>query len=328
MQTTSTYKALQVTKFDQLVELKQLDIPKPAKNQVLVKIEYASLNPVDIKFMKGLLKSKEPPFTVGNEGSGVVVEVGPELEISHKVGDRVVVVTTGTYAEYVLAQSGDVFPILAENSFEESASTWTNPMTVMVMTENEVLKGGHKAVIHSAGASALGKMLIRHMKEIGVKTINLVRKEDYIKELKELGADYVLNMNDPKFEEDLAKIAKEIEATLCFECVGGELSGKILNAMPIGGQLVMYGTLSSPVITSLPIAAFQAGKKSIRGFVMPQTWFGWNVQQRQEAMGKCQSKLKTSLKTDVAKVFKLEEFKDALEFYGANASQGKVLLRP
>jgi len=229
----------------------------------------------------------------------------------------------GTWAEYALIQSEDAIPVPAENTFEEAASSWVNPATVVKMIEAEVKKGGHKAVIHSAGASALGKMLIRELKEAGVKSINLVRREEYIKELKDLGADYVLNIKDKDFEENLKKIANEESATICFEAVGGEFTGKILNAMPPGSHLLMYGHLESENV-QISVGALFA-KKVVRGFTIPQ--HEGSPEEKQELGNKIQRKLKTTLKTEVVKVYGFEEVKEALEFYEKNASKGKVLLR-
>jgi len=231
----------------------------------------------------------------------------------------------GTWAEYALINSEDAIRVPAENTLEEAASSWVNPATAVLMIKDEVIKGGHKAVIHSAGASALGKMLIKELKEAGVKSINLVRREEYIQELKNLGADYVLNIKDKDFEEKLKKIANDESATICFEAVAGELTGKILNAMPPGSHLVMYGLLETGNI-QISVMALLA-KKVLRPF-----WLGWslrgkNPEEKQELGDKIQKKLKTTLKTEVAKVYGFEEVKEALEYYGKNASKGKVLLK-
>jgi len=71
------------------------------------------------------------------------------------------------------------------------------------MIQDEGKKGEHKAVLHSKRASALGKMLIRELKEVGVKSINLVKRDEYIQELKDIGADYVVNIKDKDFEANL-----------------------------------------------------------------------------------------------------------------------------
>jgi len=274
--------------------------------------------------LKGYYSQSPPPLTPGLEGSGIIVEIGPDCNIPHKVGDRVAVHGFGTWAEYALINSENAFPVPAENTLEEAASSWVNPATVVLMIQDEVKKGGHKAVIHSAGASALGKMLIRALKEVGVKSINLVRKDEYIQDLKDLGADYVLNIKDKDFEANLKKIAAEESATICFEAVGGELTGKILTAMPPGSDLLMYGALESGNL-QISVGALFA-KKVVRSFYLGGH-VGENPQDKQELGKRIQEKLKTTLRTEVARVFGFEEVNEALEFYEKNMSKGKVLLK-
>lgn len=110
---------------------------------------------------------------------------------------------------------------------------------------NYAKKHDVKAVIHTAASSSLGRMMVRYFKKEGIKLINVVRKDQYIDELKAEGADYVLNSTSDKFEEELAEIAQKEEATLCFEAVAGSFSGTILKAMPYKSTLLVYGFLSS-----------------------------------------------------------------------------------
>ena len=325
----TTYRTIQVIKFGEPLAVKELPIPTPGKNQLLVKIAYAPINPSDISATKGFYDTgKQPPFTPGFEGSGVIVEVGPELLVQHKVGDRVSVIGVGTWGEYVLIDSYSAFPISQENSLEEAASHWVNPATATLMIEEEVVKGNHKAVIHTAGASALGRMLIRYLKEIGVKSINIVRKDEYIKELQELGADYVLNSTAPDFEVTLKKIANEESATLCFEAVGGALFGKVVSAMPPKSHVLSYGALESGSISGVAVPDLLFNQKVLRGFWLTALAKSYNLKQLQELGAKCQLKLKTTLKSEINKIFKYEEVNEALEYYKKFASKGKILFHP
>jgi len=173
----TTYLAIQVFKFEEPPKLTSLDIPTPGPNKLLVKIEFAPVNPIDFLIAKGHVPTGfQLPFTLGYEGSGTVVEVGPDCKIAFKSGDRVsVVAVAGTWAEYAVIDSDDAYPIAPENTFEEAACHWVSPGTTLLMVE-EVVKGEHKACIQSAAASAVGKMFIRTLKDLSIKSINLVRR--------------------------------------------------------------------------------------------------------------------------------------------------------
>lgn len=329
MAESRTFRALRVIKAGELPVVENLEVPTPGKNQILVRIHFAPINPSDLMNAKGLYPSgQQIPFTPGFEGSGVVEAVGTDLLLPHKVGDRVSVIGQGTWGEYVLLESHYAVPILPENTLEEAASHFVNPCTVICMVEEEVLKGGHKAVIHTAGSSALGRMLIKYLKQAGVKSINIVRKDDYKQELLDIGADYVLNSSDPEFTENLKKISHEVNATLCFEAVGGDLFGKVLSAMPRGSHVLSYGALESPVLNGITVKDVLFSQKTVRGFWLSSFFGTYSDQQKGELLRKSQLNLKTSLKSDVSKVFKYEQYADAVAYYNLHSSKGKILFSP
>ena len=86
-----TMKALVLEEFGGTPTLKDVPVPKPKYNEVLIKIEYAPLNPMDLSFLKGYYSSvKKLPVTIGFEGCGTVVASGgnhlerkKETEIFH-----------------------------------------------------------------------------------------------------------------------------------------------------------------------------------------------------------------------------------------------------
>lgn len=55
--------------------------------------------------------------------------------------------------------------------------------------------------------------------------INIVRKEEQVKILKDMGAKHVLNSTDTDFNEQLKTLAKKLRATVCFEAIGGPMTG-------------------------------------------------------------------------------------------------------
>jgi len=72
-----TMKALVLEEFGGTPILKDVPVPKPKYNEVLIKIEYAPLNPMDLSFLKGYYSSvKKLPVTIGFEGCGTVVASG------------------------------------------------------------------------------------------------------------------------------------------------------------------------------------------------------------------------------------------------------------
>ena len=308
--------------------LEDVPLQKPGKNQVVVKIEYFMLNPYSIYIMHGYIPN-DPPSSkfVSGEGSGTVVAVGEDLKIPFKVGDRVQVQNAGSLAQYKVTESEDVYLIKDDLPFEEAACHYVNPMTIQSMgiVTN---KGNHKAVIHTAGTSDLGKLLVRYFKLKGIKTINVVRRDDFTEELKKDGADYVLNQTDPDFDAKLKEVAQKEQATLAFDAIGGDFTERVVSAQPPGSVCHVYGMLSGKnAVSSISIGNLFQGK-TVTGLSVG-AYFNElkRTGETRKAVEEVHSLLSTTFRSHINKVFKLEEFLDAIAYYNQNASKGKVLVK-
>lgn len=84
--------------------------------------------------------------------------------------------------------------------------SFVNPLTALAMLE-KTQAGGHKAIVHTAAASSLGRMLNRLFNSEGIPIINIVRREEQVELLKKEGAKHILNSETPNFEADLKKLS-------------------------------------------------------------------------------------------------------------------------
>lgn len=163
-------------------EVKEIPVPKPNVNEILVKIEVAPINPADLSFMKGYYSSqKKLPVTIGSEGSGICVDAGPDEYSQSLIGKKVSILVEkgqhGCFAEYAVADSLQAIPFPDHYSFVEGASGLVNPLSVMLMLK-KVQERKDKAVVSNPGASALGRMLYRLMKFYDIPVINIVRRKE------------------------------------------------------------------------------------------------------------------------------------------------------
>ena len=139
-------------------------------------------------------------------------------------------------------------PLLPEHSAKDGASSFVNPMTALSMVEVMKLEG-HSALVHTAAASNLGQMLIKICQADGVDLVNIVRREEQVKILKDLGAKYVVNSSSDSFMKDLTDAIHATGATLAFDATGGgELASQILSAMEAAaartpGTYSIYGSI-------------------------------------------------------------------------------------
>jgi NADPH2:quinone reductase len=316
---------------DHSLKVEEIEFPHVGDDKVLIKIEAAAINPSDVLYVEGkYMFISKPPFPAGFEGSGTVVQVGKNQTHRFKAGDRVCVAVqsseTGTWSEYVLAPGEDVFPLHADISFEEAAGHFINPATAWFMLQ-EVQEEGHKAIVHSVGASALGKMLIKLFKEYGIKTINLVRRDEAKDELYKIGADYVLNLKDNDFDHKFEEVVKKEHPTKLFDAIGGDFTLKMLRMLPQGSVIDVYGFLSGQSV--IPVTSYDLTEgKTLKSFYLGNIYKGLSLEEKKKLSENTQKMLKTTLKSDIGKVFPLDQVAEAVEYSQKFPSKGKVLIKP
>ncbi|GMM93219.1 zinc-binding dehydrogenase [Qipengyuania sp. MTN3-11] len=226
------------------VEIAETSFPEPTGNQVLVKMEAAPINPSDLAILTGaadfenadyspgkVVARMPEPFNsgqkarhgkrlpAGNEGAGTVVAAGNSDIAKGLMGQRVACVPGSAYAEYAIADAAMCLP-LGDHSAEDGASSFVNPMTALGFVENARMDG-QKAILHTVGASNLGLMLERICQEDGMALVNIVRKDEQVKLLKDAGAQWVVNSSDGDFMEQLRAGIDATGAFYGFDPIGG-----------------------------------------------------------------------------------------------------------
>ena len=186
---------------------------------------------VPAKFMPALKTRVNKDTPVGNEGAGTVVAAGSSAAAQALMGKMVAVIGGGTYRQYHCVNVKSCLELKEGTTAKEGASSFVNPLTALAMVET-MRAEGHKAIIHAAAASSLGQMLNRICMADGIDLINIVRKEEQEKLLRDMGAKYVVNSSSDTFIADLTAAIVETGATISFDPIGGgQLSSDILNCM-------------------------------------------------------------------------------------------------
>ena len=201
-----TMKTVFLEHINKPLSITDIPIPKPGPNQVLVKIFAAPINPSDLAVISGsFAKTKPLPIYPGNEGAGLVVESGGGLMGWRLKGKRVAInaneSTNGTWSEYIVVDTANCLELEDQVTFEEGCNCFVNPLTVVSMLDLCKMKS-YKAVINTAAASSLGRMMNRAFKSNGIKVINIVRRKDQEEILQKEGAEFIFNQNDEDFEAD------------------------------------------------------------------------------------------------------------------------------
>ncbi len=268
MAATVTGTALQlrsIVKSSGVLELSlaEVEIPQPAADEVLVRIQGAPINPSDLglllgpadistakvtgtadrpvvtaqippQFMRAMAARADESMPVGNEGAGVVVAAGADAQ--GLMGKMVAILGGATYAQYRTIKASDCLVLPDDATAADGASCFVNPLTALGMVET-MRREGHTALVHTAAASNLGQMLNRICIQDGVKLVNIVRNDEQAAILRGIGAEHICDSTSPTFMDDLVKALLATGATLAFDAIGGgKLAGQILTGMEIAAN--------------------------------------------------------------------------------------------
>ncbi|MEZ4712957.1 MAG: zinc-binding dehydrogenase [Caldilineaceae bacterium] len=314
------------------LRVEQRPVPKPGKDQVLVKVAASPINPSDLAVLEGYYGFKNPPPLIpGGEGAGVVVAVGPGMIGRYFLGKRVACLNqgdgAGMWAEYAVrsAKCG-VLPLRDDVSLEQGAMSIINPLTACAFLEI-TKQGSHKAIVLTAAASSLGQKVNRLARSEGVQVINVVRSESDVAFLKEQGATIVLDSTDANFDQQLRAACHEADAHLAFDAVAGPLTGQLLAAMPERSKVTIYSALSREAIQASP-GHLIFEDKAIDNFWMGPWMSKKNLLQILLLWRKAQKLMTTDLRSTIRREYPFEEAQEAVKEYLRQMSGGKILLKP
>jgi len=257
------------------LSLAKAPIPKPAADEILVRIEATPINPSDLglligaadlstakvagsgdeavvtakiapQFMRAMAARVDQSMPVGNEGAGVVVDAGADAQ--GLMGKTVAILGGAMYAQYRAVKAADALVVHDDATPKDAASCFVNPLTALGMVGTMRMEG-HTALAHTAAASNLGQMLVKICLKDGVELVNIVRNPPQVALLRGIGAKHVVDTSAPSFMEDLIAALSATGATIAFDAIGGgKLAGQILTAMEVaavqkgGGAFSRYGS--------------------------------------------------------------------------------------
>lgn len=314
------------------------DLPKPeiGDDEILLEMRAASVNPIDWKVMQGktkILFDYKMPHTLGNDGAGVVVQVGANAN-KFKVGDEVYFrpgkkKIVGTFAEYCSVKQEEAAIKPKSISFEEAAGIPLAGLTSwQALFDLGQLQKGQKVLIH-AGSGGVGSIAIQLAKNAGaeVATTTSTANVDLVKSL---GADIVIDYKKENFVDKLSGY------DLVFDTLGGKIHDDSYKVLKQGGILVSVLGVPTPDI------ADEYGLN----FLIKSLFFLLNVKDNlmaskykvnykyllMHANGEQLAKItklieEKKLRPLVDKTFPLKEVKDAFAYQQTGRAKGKIIIK-
>lgn len=305
-------------------------VPIPQEGEVLVKMSAAPVNPSDLHRIRSIEEENLTSFIPGIEGSGTVVLAGegllPHLWKGRRVACSSVHPESGTWAEYMVTSASYCFPLPKAVSDEQGSMLLVNPMTALAFLDM-ILQEKHKAVINSAASGSLGGMISYLGKKYGISVINVVRNEQQVSMLKESGSEYILNNSDPAFPDQLKSLSHQLSATLALDPISGSYTQLLLDAIPYGGTVVLYGNLSAEE-QGTNLRPLLTDNKKLHGFYLGNWMKDNGLLKTVRNLFRVRKLLENEVKINVQNRFPLEKAQSAVDTYLSNMTAGKVLLVP
>lgn len=263
--------------------------PAPKEDEIKVRILASVINPSDLNMIEGTYgTSAKLPAVAGKECVAVVEELGAKVK-NFQVGDHVIpgTVTFGAWRTEGTAPAADFLGVSKQLPIPYAASLHVNPCTAYRMLRDfKDLKPGD-VVMQNAPNSMVGLAVVQMAREMGLRTINIVRSDrpqadDTLRLLDSLGGTVnVLDtwVNTPHFAEMCAELPP---ISLALNGVGGESAAEMVRALAPGGTMVTYGGMSRKPMT-VPMDVVVQKQLNLAGFWISK-WHEEHSQAERHAM--------------------------------------------
>jgi NADPH2:quinone reductase len=240
------------------LRLEDVPQPVPGPGQVLVKIEAAGVNFIDVYQRSGLYRLATP-FTLGQEAAGVVVAVDPGVS-DVKLGSRVAYTgVQGAYAEFAAVPADRLVQLSDGLGTKQGAAALLQGMTAHYLTSSTYpLKPGDTCVVHAA-AGGVGLLLCQIAKRRGARVIGTVSTAAKAALARAAGADEVIRYTEQDFEAEVKRLSGGAGVQVVYDSVGKSTFEKGLNVLARRGMMVLYGQSSGPVVALDPQVLNQKG---------------------------------------------------------------------
>jgi len=237
-----TMKAAAIDRFGgpQVFKLKSLPVPKPKRNEVLIRLDTAGIGVWDPEVRAGeveLGSKRKFPRVIGNDGAGTVVAVGGSVR-RFKVGDRVYAYAYdgGFYAEYVAAPADDVARIPPGLDTREAGALGADGITALAGLDGALrLKKGERVMIFGA-SGGIGHIAVQLAKRMGAKVLAVASQADGVALVRRLGADVAIDGRKDDVVKAVRAFAPDgLDAALIL--VGGRGRDEALATMKKGARV-------------------------------------------------------------------------------------------
>jgi NADPH2:quinone reductase len=224
-----------------VLELEDIEIPRPGAGQALVRVEACGVNYIDIYYRTGAYQ--EPlPATLGREGAGTVEAIGPDVT-GVKAGDRVAwVMLPGAYAEYCVLPAQRLVPVPDGVRSSDAAAAMLQGMTAHYLTRSTyALEPGDTCLVHAA-AGGVGLLLCQMAHAVGARVIGTVSTPAKAELARTAGADDIILYTQQDFVSEVKRLCGGVNVV--YDGVGKSTFEAGFDCLRPRGYMVVFGQSS------------------------------------------------------------------------------------
>src|SRR5215469_5960932 len=241
-----------------------IDIPSPERGEVLVRVACAGVNFMDVHTRQGKYRNSRTypvraPCTLGMEGAGEVVRVGPDVA-SIKPGDRVAwCISWGAYAEYAVVPAQRCARIPTTISYELAAAAIFQGSTAHYLIDDVgQLRPGGTCLVHAA-SGGIGQILVQLAKRRGAIVFATASNDSKAAIARKRGADHVMLYENGRFADQIRTATAGRGVDVVFDAVGRATLRDSFRATRTRGLVVNYGSVSGSLDDLDPYELGEAG---------------------------------------------------------------------
>ena len=230
----------------EVLELKEIPPPTPGPGQVLVRIECAGVNFIDVYHRSGAYGG-ELPFTPGVEAAGVVAAIGAGVAAVQPEQRVAYCMERGSYAEYAVVPAAKLVPLPTDIDAATAATALLQGLTAHFLSHSTFPLGPeHTAVVHAA-AGGVGSLLVQMAKRRGARVLGTVSNAGKAALAIAAGADRVVQYEHDDFVAAVREFTGGKGADVVYDAVGRATFERSLRCLRRRGMLVLYGQASGAV---------------------------------------------------------------------------------
>ncbi|HDG8500489.1 TPA: NADP-dependent oxidoreductase [Staphylococcus aureus] len=232
-------RAIQLEKYNKNLEVRvnNIDVPEVKSSEVLVKVAYAAINPLEKLIISGsvkLIQNYKMPVTLGNELTGIITEIGSkvtEYKIGDKIYTRLPIDKIGAFAEYIAIDVNAISKLPSNLSLKTGAAAPLTGLTAYQAITEELQAESGKTLFIPGGSGSFGQMAVPIAKNLGLKVIvsgSPRLREQFIAK----GVDQYIDYKSENYWDILSNVDYVIDT------LGANEFDKELSVMKPGGTIV------------------------------------------------------------------------------------------